>query len=108
MLNKANNINGNIIGGFMLYEALLIPQLCEEPNGTQITPPELNDIIFTSAKKNVYFFNGIYFLVNFNHMYAEEDRFRYSFVNSVFNVSFLHGVIWFVQTFPVFPRLFYL
>ena len=33
----------------MLYEALLIPQLCEEPNGTQITPPEPNGIILSSA-----------------------------------------------------------
>ena len=33
----------------MLYEALLIPQLCEEPNGTQITPPEPNGIILSSG-----------------------------------------------------------
>ena len=33
----------------MLYEALLIPELCEEPNGTQIMPPEPNSIILNSA-----------------------------------------------------------
>ena len=34
----------------MLYEALLIPQLFEEQNGTQITPPEPKGIILNSAK----------------------------------------------------------
>ena len=33
----------------MFYEALFIPQLYEEPNGTQITPPEPNIIILNSA-----------------------------------------------------------
>ena len=32
----------------MMYEALLTPYLCEEPNGTQITPPEPNGIILSS------------------------------------------------------------
>ena len=32
----------------MLYEALLIPPLCEEPNGTQITPPEPIGIFLNS------------------------------------------------------------
>ena len=32
----------------MLYEALFIPQLYEEPNGTQITPPEPNGLIHNS------------------------------------------------------------
>ena len=33
----------------MLYDALSIPQLYEEPNGTQITPPEPDGIILSSV-----------------------------------------------------------
>ena len=33
----------------MLYEALLIPALYEEPNGMQITPQEPNGIILSSG-----------------------------------------------------------
>ena len=31
------------------YDAFLIPQLCEEPNGMQITPLEPNGIILNSG-----------------------------------------------------------
>ena len=34
-----------------MYEAFLIPQLCEEPNRTQTTPPEANGIILNSFQE---------------------------------------------------------
>ena len=43
------NLNINAIWGFLLYEAFLIPQLSEEPNGTQIMPPEPKGIILISV-----------------------------------------------------------
>ena len=39
----------------MLYDALLIPQLCEEPNDTQITPLEPNGIILSSVLCSILF-----------------------------------------------------
>ena len=34
-----------------MYEAFLIPKLCEEPNGSKITPPEPKGIILNSDRQ---------------------------------------------------------
>ena len=40
----------NDIWGFLLYEAFLIRQLSEEPNGMQIMSPEPNGIVLNSVE----------------------------------------------------------